>query len=196
MVRRLARALAVAAACGAMVGFVAAAGPSLRPLHRKMNAMRSQITNLSARFANGVVGGIRQEGDAGSVATPGRTCCASNLDRIDAHIAAVSILLGELDETYADEGNRVGLKAVKELRIDLDAVASAIDTFATAPEHDDAEDAVGNLHRTYLHMRSTHEELLACCALAGDLDPEPVAAAETKAPPAEPAKKPRRGKKD
>jgi hypothetical protein len=160
-------------------GSSGAAGPSLRPLHQKMNGMRAQITNLSARFANGVVGGISADADA-AAATPGGDCCSSNLERIDQQLEAVSALLSDLDRTYAEAGNRDGLTHARELRTLLANVDKAADLFAGAPTKEQAELAVGNLHRTYIQARKAHEALLACCALPGDTAPaDPAASAPT-----------------
>lgn len=145
------------------------------PITQHMHKLAKVLTNAKLKLKRGGGGGFARQGTE-TQATPGWTCCAANLKRVEKSVVAVQSMLLQLEHCYNDAAETEALIAVRLAKRDLQQLALAVQTFSDAPAQPKAEQAMNAVFRTFLNLDESVADLIECGEL---LDPSLVETSET-----------------
>ena len=131
------------------------------PIERHMAKMRKVISNAKVKLKRGGGGGFSRQG-SGTNATPGWSCCAANLKRVEKSVVAIQSMLLQLEYCYDDSGEIDALIAARLSKSDLQDLARSVQRFADAVTVPRAEQAMNGMFRTFLNLDESTIELPAC----------------------------------
>jgi hypothetical protein len=151
---------AIALLCGASVQRVRAGDATApEPLETELIRARNMITNASSRVRNDIVG---MTTGGGAAETLGRSCCGTNVEKIEGAIRESARILGDFDRCYEKEGDTDMVLRARMAQSDLAVFARTVPYFADSRTKGEAEAALVEMSRAYNALRRTAVGLAAC----------------------------------